>query len=86
MSESKIVVERIIRDNTRLWQLEQAGTRWHELFGTPERAARTLESIPCGNSPCSECPIFEPCLKGRTKSNALLEWLNGDGRQDEMQE
>ena len=57
-------------------QLEPS--RYSKLFGTPERAARTLESIPCGNSPCSECPIFEPCLKWRTKSNALLEWLRGD--------
>ena len=57
---------------------ERGETRYERLFGTPERAARTLESIPCGNSPCSECPIFEPCLKWRTKSNALLEWLRGE--------
>ena len=57
---------------------ERGETRYERLLGTPERAARTLESIPCGNSPCSECPIFEPCLKERTKSNALLDWLRGD--------
>lgn len=53
-------------------------SNYKKLFGTPERAAKTLEAIPCGNSPCSECPIFEPCLKERTKSNALLEWLRGE--------
>ena len=54
-------------------------SNYSKLFGTPERAARTLEAIPCGNSPCSECPIFEPCLRvASTEPNALLEWLRGD--------
>lgn len=59
-------------------------TRWHELFGTPERAARTLEAIPCGNLPCSKCPMFKPCCCDGVKEDeetfydVLLEWLRGD--------
>ena len=60
-------------------------SRWYELFGTPERAARTLrkngKSIPacyrclvrdeCANLPeDSECPMDD--------YDALFEWLRGD--------
>lgn len=90
MSESKIVVERIIRDNTRLRQLEQAGTRWYNLFGTPERAARTLEEFELdqlnwchGTDACEKCPYefdrYGCCLPD---GFSLLEWLKG-GSDDE---
>lgn len=54
-------------------------TRWHDLFGTPERAARTLENGSplcdwCDTNACEkrggECSLFD--------YDALLEWLNGD--------
>ena len=54
------------------------GTRYCELFGTPERAARTLEKGKtlcawCDKQTCStsggECRIFD--------YDALLEWLKG---------
>lgn len=60
-------------------------SRWHELFGTPEMAARTLSEIKCGDSSCRECPIAEPCAEcdvvfdgGEALRSALLEWLKGD--------
>ena len=64
-------------------------SNYEKLFGTPERAARTLEAIPCGNLPCSKCPMFKPCCCGNsgvpdmkedenTFYDALLEWLEGD--------
>ena len=54
-------------------------SQWYELFGTPERAARTLEKGKtlcewCDKQACStsggECRIFD--------HDALLEWLRGD--------
>lgn len=59
---------------------ENQSMRWHELFGTPERAARTLEKGKtlcawCDKQTCStnggECRIFD--------YDALLEWLRGEG-------
>lgn len=63
-------------------------TRWHELFGTPERAARTLESMSLDSSiwcrydaegqlACKACPYeFDPY--GCCDLMPLLEWLRGD--------
>lgn len=54
-------------------------SRWHKLFGTPERAARTLEKGKtlcawCDKQTCStsggECRIYD--------YDELLEWLRGD--------
>ncbi len=58
-------------------------TRWHELFGTPERAARTLlYVIACKDSrswvACEECPILGGCAVRIEGHDALLEWLRGD--------
>ena len=58
------------------------GTRWHELFGTPERAARTL--IHNEPSTCDDCVLIDICDIGMPAtcmvrdSDALLEWLRGD--------
>ena len=58
-------------------------TRYHEMFGTPERAARTLHEAEGWT--CPECPIrnqckanwpYEPCPTNDYDS--LLEWLRGD--------
>ena len=55
-------------------------SRWYELFGTPERAARALENgAPmcdwCDKQACEEnggeCSLFD--------YDALLEWLRGEG-------
>lgn len=50
-------------------------SRWAELFGTPERAARTLHEL-CGGC----CGLPENV---RDDYDALLEWLRGEGESDE---
>lgn len=68
---------------------EHDGTRWHELFGTPKRAARTLTHV-CqfthGGELCDRCQcyLFGNCdrtlrlMSERKIYDALLEWLMGD--------
>ena len=61
------------------------GTRWHELFGTPERAANTvlaLQICPMSTDECKEfCPAHDVCFEfykdGRTVYE-MAEWLRGD--------
>ena len=54
-------------------------SRWHELFGTPERAARTLEN---GTPMCDWCDTQACDKRGGECSlfdyNVLLEWLRGE--------
>lgn len=51
-------------------QLRDADTRWHELFGTPERVARTLHEL------CGGCCGLPEQVRG--DYDALLEWLRGE--------
>ena len=52
-------------------------SRWHELFGTPERAARTLVDNCEDHHFCEGCPADG---KGHDCTyDALLEWLRGRG-------
>lgn len=51
-------------------------SRWHELFGTPERAARTLAGITCDDGGCEGCTLYGANCS--YDSDALLEWLRGD--------
>ena len=56
------------------------GTRWHDLFGTPERAARTLY---VSTFECRCCVIRDECGYNLDKCvmndrDALLEWLKGE--------
>ena len=82
-ADAQVNAEVYARENMLLKAYE--GTRWHELFGTPERAARTLFEIKCGEKSCKGCPIAEPCAEcdvmlddGEALRAALLEWLRGD--------
>ena len=69
----------------RCWQmgwldrLRDSGTRYSEMFGTPERAARTLVDS-CNDDydyGCGGCPVArENCKCG--DYDALLEWLKED--------
>lgn len=52
------------------------GTRWHELFGTPERAARTLAGIACDDGGCEGCTLYGANCS--YDAVAQLEWLRGD--------
>lgn len=61
-------------------------SRWAELFGTPERAARTMATQCFGatSEACDMC-VFDECdgkLRNsgtyQTVYDALLEWLMGD--------
>ena len=61
-----------------VYRLERNGkSRWAELFGTPERAARTMGEYCYNMVSCAECGIR--CEGKRFEDgDALLEWLNGD--------
>jgi hypothetical protein len=54
----------------------QGMSNYMRLFGTPERAARTLVNLNCDGSGCDGCSL------GDTECNygydTLLEWLRGD--------
>ena len=79
--------DRIVFDGDgSTWVREQLDTRYSELFGTPERAARTLEEFELdqlnwcrGTDCCEKCPYefdrYGCCLPD---GFALLEWLRGD--------
>lgn len=64
---------------------ERGSTNYYELFGTPERAARTLIVVrgECESVPCSPiCPFGDaPACPSNFELgdyDALLEWLRGD--------
>lgn len=71
----------------RIEELEaNNGSRWHDLFGTPERAARTLMAVhdvcesggPCStNCPFGDAPACPSNFEPRDY-DALLEWVRGD--------
>lgn len=52
------------------------GTRWHDLFGTPERALLTIASW-CTHSDgsCVGCPVYGSDVDDCSDCDALLEWL-----------
>lgn len=51
-------------------------SRYAELFGTPEKAARTLAGIACDDGGCEGCTLYGANCS--YDSDALLEWLRGD--------
>ena len=71
----------------RLQELQGVGgeSRYTALFGTPERAARTLSkafiACECDDTHCDACPLFDPITDDCNYTRdcvALLEWLRGD--------
>lgn len=64
------------------------GTYWHELFGTPKRAAVyfAMQCFGSDGSICCYCP-FDSCDEGlrnmgtySSVRDKMLEWLEGDAR------
>ena len=81
------VRERTLRAiDAEMMRSQGAKSRWHELFGTPERAARTLIAVrgECESSgPCyPNCPFGDaPTCPRNCESrdyDALLEWLESE--------
>lgn len=75
----------IRRDGRKLCAAYERNSNYNRLFGTPERAARTLrkngKSIPA----CYECLVRDECVNLPEESeclmddhDALLEWLKGE--------
>ena len=72
----------------RCWQMGwldklcDDGSRYSELFGTPEKAARTVAALnDCHIDGCDDCAAVDACIigfDGADDYNALLEWLRGD--------
>ena len=72
----------------RMLESYEGASRWHELFGTPERAAWTL--IDCNAfKQCVDCPVCHDehgetceipgdCVFVMRDYHKLLEWLKGD--------
>ena len=51
-------------------------SNYEKLFGTPERAARTLAGIACDDGGCEGCPLYDANCS--YDSDTMLEWLRGD--------
>ena len=62
---------RVRMDGLRTCDMRVTESNWERLFGTPERAARTLERkfASCNGN---------VCIAPNVDYDALLEWLGGD--------
>lgn len=64
-------------ETDKTYKVVDEHNRWFELFGTLERAARTLRNI-CNKVPdCGVCQIRET-IGEQCNYDALLKWLRGD--------
>ena len=66
-------------DGLKSCDLHENESRYDRLFGTPERAARTLRKF-CTDCVCGDCATCGvPEWANYTRDyDALLEWLRGD--------
>lgn len=69
-------VDALYLDEVRYVPESASESRWHELFGTPERAARTLAGIACDDGGCEGCPLYDANCS--YDSDTMLKWLRGD--------
>ena len=64
----------------RCWQMgwldQLRENRYADLFGTPERAARTIAGIKCDDGGCEGCTLYG--AECSYDSDVLLGWLRGD--------
>ena len=80
------VRERTLRAvDAEMMRSQGAKSRWHKLFGAPERAARTLSktfiACECEDAHCDACPLFNPIIDDcyyTRDYDALLEWLESE--------
>ena len=69
-------------DDIAVCGLPKTETNWERLFGTPERAAKTLAKScdECSEAfPCSECPLY-PIVGNNVYEPEILEWLRSEER------
>ena len=73
-------------ETDKTYMAVDVNSRWHDLFGTPERAARTLAKQCFGSDweACAYC-VNRDCDESLRKSGSfpfvkgeLLEWLGGE--------
>ena len=69
-------------DDIAVCGLPKTETNWERLFGTPERAARTLARMcAIGDGSCAGCPMYkanlEHCISRYTHLESIVEWLKG---------
>ena len=62
-------------DSCRLY-VSGKESNYQRLFGTPERAARTMAGITCDDGGCEGCTLYG--ANCRYDADALLEWLRGE--------
>lgn len=72
----------IRRDGRKLCAAYERNSNYNRLFGTPEKAARTLQVLD-PNARCRDCAFGDSCdeVSGciyERDYDALLEWLRGD--------
>lgn len=82
-----VMEHEIVVQTKRLAKLQaNQDTRWFELFGTPEKAARTLTEYfieGCDGVACADgCPFYDStsymdCRVTECNNDALLGWLRG---------
>ena len=85
IAEDQKQLNRDMRSTVNAVTGADADSRWNQLFGTPERAARTLYY---GKQPiCAGCALLDECDKMPDEErdtcllvgyDDLLEWLRGD--------
>ena len=63
-------------DSCRLY-VSGKESNYKRLFGTPERAARTLAGITCDDEGCEGCTLYDANCS--YDENALLGWLREEG-------
>ena len=64
-------------DGLKMCDLHERGeSNYMRLFGTPERAARTLAGITCDDGGCEGCTLYG--AECSYDSDVLLGWLRGD--------
>ena len=81
MREAADTIESL-RDRLQELQGVTGESRYSELFGTPERAARTLARMCQGVNTCGTCPLFGAdlnyCKNDYTDFASIAEWLRDD--------